>query len=161
MSPDWPPALHVRPLTNGDAEDIATWRYGGDWAIYDSRPSDGPLRAEDGYWAVSGRDGGTLVGYCCIGFDARVPGLAAIPGVADLGVGMRPELTGRGHGAAFAAPVLDFVEAHTGCDRLRLVVQSWNTRSLRLWVSCGFAETGRHPIVQRGREVEYVVMRRG
>jgi hypothetical protein len=36
-----------------------------------------------------------VAGYACFGVEARVPGLAERPGVLDVGVGMRPELTGQ------------------------------------------------------------------
>lgn len=158
MATEWPQRLEIRPLTSADAADIATWRYGGDWTIYDSRPQDGPLEHANGYWAVTGAGGGPLVGFCCLGFDARVPGLAAAAGVEDVGVGMRPRFTGGGHGAAFMGAVVDFARAESGTARLRAVVQSWNTRSLRVCRSAGLTETGRHLCVQGGREVEYTVV---
>lgn len=159
MTPTWPQELEIRPLTTADAADIVTWRYGGDWAIYDSSPND-PLSAENGYWAVAGRDGGELVGFCCFGAQARVPELAAKAGVEDVGVGMRPLFTGQGHGTAFAAAVLDFARSREGVDRLRLLVQSWNTRSLRLWLSLGFAETDRLTMVRKDHEVEFIILER-
>ncbi|ADD43566.1 GNAT family N-acetyltransferase [Stackebrandtia nassauensis] len=158
MTSTWPKRLHIRPLTTADARDIADWRYGGDWSIYDSRPEDGLLQAADGYWAVTGAEDGSLVGFCCLGFDARVPGLVKAEGVEDLGVGMRPRFTGSGHGPAFAAAVVAFARAHSGKPRLRAVVQSWNTRSLRLFQSLGFVEDGVHVCVEGGREVEYTVL---
>jgi L-amino acid N-acyltransferase YncA len=41
---------------------------------------------------------------------------------------------------------------------VRAVVQSWNTRSLRLLRTLGFLESGRHVCVQNSRPVEYVVV---
>ncbi|MGH8880887.1 MAG: GNAT family N-acetyltransferase [Stackebrandtia sp.] len=154
MTESWPLKLRVRPLTTTDADDIAAWRYDGPWTIYNPPAS---LRAEDGYWAVSGADD-VLVGYLCLGFDARVPGLDAADDREDLGVGMRPDLTGSGHGKAFGATVLAFAREHTGVRRLRAVVQSWNTRSRRLFRSLGFTETGVHTCIQNGQEVEYTVL---
>ena len=141
-------ALRVRPLTADDLTDIATWRYDGRWSAYDSH---GPLDPDLGYWAVV--DGDVLVGFGCVGEDARVPGLAAVPGVLDVGVGMRPELVGQGGGARFASVFLDFVVAREAGERFRVVVQEWNERSLRLVAGLGFTRTGTHAVGDTGYAV--------
>lgn len=152
-----PDQLVIVPFTEAHAEDVAGWRYPGPWRLYDSRPEDGLLEASDGYLAVVGHPGGELVGFLCLGEEARVPGLAEEPGVLDVGVGMRPDLVGQGHGARFGEAVLGHLGTrHPG--RLRAVVQSWNERSLRLARRLGFAETGRHTCEQDGSLVEYVVL---
>lgn len=144
------PHFVVAPLTTEHALSITTWRYAGKWSVYDSRPEEGPYEAEEGYAAVL--DGDTLAGFLCVGAEARVPGLTEESGVVDLGVGMNPALVGQGHGRRFGTAVLDHLRA-TGTDRVRIVVQSWNTRSLRLAARIGFTETGRHHA-----DVEYVVL---
>ncbi|MEO3780616.1 GNAT family N-acetyltransferase [Micromonospora sp. B11E3] len=154
----WPTQLVVRPLTREDAEQVAGWRYGGPWRIYDSRPEDGLLSDNAAYLAVAGAGGGPLVGFCCSGAEARVPGLEPVDGVLDVGVGMNPALVGQGNGARFAAAVLDHYRSLTGVRRLRAVVQSWNERSLRLTRSLGFVEVGKHVCEQDGAPVEYAVL---
>jgi [ribosomal protein S18]-alanine N-acetyltransferase len=150
--------MRVRDLTPADLDDIAGWRYEERWAVYDS---DGPLDPGLGYWAVvddapvgDGR-AERLVGFGCLGEDARVPGLAEVDGVLDVGVGMRPDLVGQGLGPEFATTVLDFAGAR-GATRLRAVVQDWNTRSLRLVERLGFVRTGTHPV----GDVTFVVVER-
>ncbi|WP_394827120.1 GNAT family N-acetyltransferase [Pendulispora albinea] len=150
----------VRELTPADAEAIAQWRYEGPWSIYDPRPTDGPLEASDGYFAVVDAGGeGALVGFACVGAEARVPGLSEEPGVVDVGVGMRPDLVGRGLGGGFLGAVMDFVCRRFGASSLRAVVQSWNERSLRLTARLGFRVAGAITCVQEGRAVEYLVLR--
>lgn len=146
--------MRIRDLTPADLDDIATWRYEEAWSVYDA---DGRLDPDLGYWAVveDGASGERLVGFCCLGEDARVPGLAEVPGVLDVGVGMRPDLVGQGRGPEFAATVLDLAAAR-GARRLRAVVQDWNTRSLRLVGRLGFVRTATHPV----GEVTYVVVER-
>jgi [ribosomal protein S18]-alanine N-acetyltransferase len=147
----------VRPLERRDAEAIAAWRYQGPWSVYDPRPGDEPLSSTVGYHAVA--DGaGTLVGFVCIGQEARVPGLPAADGITDIGVGMHPDLVGQGLGAAFGAVALDHVRRVCGDRPLRVVVQSWNERSLRLARRLGFREAGSHACVQNGGEVSYTVL---
>jgi ribosomal-protein-alanine N-acetyltransferase len=146
--------MRVRDLTPADLDDIAGWRYDDRWAVYDS---DGPLDPELGYWAVveGSRETERLVGFGCLGEDARVPGLPEADGVLDVGVGMRPDLVGQGRGPELATTVLDFAHAR-GATRLRAVVQDWNIRSLRLVERLGFVRVGTHDV----GEVTFVVVER-
>ncbi|HKD88837.1 MAG TPA: GNAT family protein [Streptosporangiaceae bacterium] len=155
-----PAGLVVRSLTVADAEQIATWRYEGQWRTYDSRPEDGLLSAEAGYQAVADRATGALVGYVCTGAEARVPGLAEKAGVIDVGTGMRPDLVGSRIGSEFGAAVLSHMvaEAGTGDFRLRAVVLDWNERSLRLCTRLGFRRVGTHSCEQDGRQNTYVLL---
>ncbi|GAA4003808.1 hypothetical protein GCM10022247_25920 [Allokutzneria multivorans] len=139
--------LRVLPLSAEHAEDILTWRYPGPWSFYDSRPEDGPLTAEEGYFAVVSD---SLVGFLCVGEEARVPGLAEADGVVDVGVGMRPDLVGKGNGARFGAAVVEHLR-RSGVTQARCVVQTWNERSLRVARGMGFVDSGVHG--------EYVVLR--
>ena len=153
---DLPEAYRVRGLTEDDLAEIEGWRYGGPWSVYDS---DGRLDPGLGYWAVEGDDG-RLAGFGCLGGDARVPGLTAAEGVADVGVGMRPDLVGRGSGARFASAFLDFAAGRVAADRFRVVVKDWNARSLRLVQRLGFAATGTHQVTREGVPETYVVLER-
>ncbi len=155
-----PAGLVVRPLTSMDTADIATWQYDGPWRIYDSS-AHGQITGESGYEAVADSDTGALVGFICIGEEARVPGLAAESGIVDVGAGMRPDLVGTRIGTEFGATVLRHLAALAGEDRLRAVVQSWNERSLRLCARLGFRAVGAHTCIQDGKEVSYVVLMTG
>jgi [ribosomal protein S18]-alanine N-acetyltransferase len=159
-TPARPLGLVIRSLTSADTEDIATWQYDGPWRIYDSSP-DGTITAESGYEAVADSATGALVGYICLGAEARVPGLGPEPGIVDVGAGMRPDLVGARIGTEFGATVLGHIAALAGKDRLRAVVQSWNERSLRLCAGLGFRAVGTHTCVQDGHEVSYVVLMTG
>ncbi len=142
----------LRPLTAEQGEVMAQWRYPGPWAVYDVT---GPLDPAEGFWAVLD-EAGDVAGYACFGFEARVPGMSERPGVLDVGVGMRPDLTGQGFGRAFAEAVLTHGHAISGVGRLRAVVQEWNARGRRLLTGLGFAETGTHDV----GDVTYVVYER-
>jgi RimJ/RimL family protein N-acetyltransferase len=152
-----PAQLSVRPLQREDAEAISSWHYQGPWSAYDSRPGDELVTAEGGYHAVVD-DAGSLVGFVCTGQEARVPGLAAADGITDVGVGMRPDLVGRGLGSAFGAVVLDHLCGLCGNGPMRAVVQSWNERSLRLARRLGFRDDGIHWCEQDGKNVSYTIL---
>jgi ribosomal-protein-alanine N-acetyltransferase len=159
-TPDRPASLVVRPMTAADAEDIATWQYDGPWRTYDMRPAE-KVSGEAGYEAVADPVNGALVGYICLGPEARVPGVDDEPGIVDVGAGMRPSLVGTGIGTEFGAAVLGHIEAVAGEARLRALVQSWNERSLRLCARLGFRAVGTHICIQDGREVTYIVLMTG
>jgi ribosomal-protein-alanine N-acetyltransferase len=151
--------MRVRPLQRGDAEAVASWAYQGPWSVYDPRPGDTPISGPAGYDAVVDADG-SLVGFICVGQEARVPGLAEDGEVLDIGVGMHPDLVGQGRGRAFGTVLLEHLHQVYGERPLRAVVQSWNERSLRLARGLGFCEAGTHRCVQDGREVSYTVLAR-
>lgn len=110
------------------------------------------------YLAVAGVPDGPLIGFCCSGAEALVPGLSAQEGLLDVGVGMDPAWAGRGRGADFGRAVLEHYRRQTGVRRLRAVVQAWNERSLRLTRSLGFHEVGEHVCEQGGKLVTYKIV---
>jgi RimJ/RimL family protein N-acetyltransferase len=131
--------MKVRELTDADARDIRAWRYDGKYATYDVT---GGVSPGLGYFAVE--RGGRLVGYCCFGAEARIPGVEQEPGVLDVGYGMRPELMGRGLGRSFVAAILAFGVSSFEPQRLRMLILRWNERSRRTAERHGFEVVGRH-----------------
>ena len=73
----------VGELSIEDGMDLAMWRTPGPWAVNDSLE---PPLPDEGYWAVRDADG-QLVGYCCFGEAARVPGLRNDPTMLDVALG--------------------------------------------------------------------------
>lgn len=113
-------------MTVGEAVEIAGWRYGGDWSVYDLAtppPVHGNLAS---YFVVT--SGNEVIGFCCIGVEAQVAGMTAAPATLDIGMGMNPQRVGRGNGARFGEIVLKYLdERHPGIT-LRAAVQAWNAR---------------------------------
>jgi [ribosomal protein S18]-alanine N-acetyltransferase len=129
--------MEVLPLTPADARSIATWRYPGRYATYDDVEV---VSAARGYWAVHHE--GTLVGRCCFGHEARVPGVVEEPGILDVGYGMRPDLMGQGLGRDFIGSILELAGREFSPRRFRLLVLEWNGRSRAAARSVGFEEDG-------------------
>jgi [ribosomal protein S18]-alanine N-acetyltransferase len=150
----WPAALVVRPWTADDTDVVAGWRYIGPWAVYNGPD---PFEATDGYRAVVSATDEELIGYYCVGPEARVTALEPDDTVVDVGVGMNPDWVGKGHGADFLCVVLEDVRRAHPATPLRTVIQTWNMRSVRLAQRLGFVVTGTHRCVQDGRQVEYTV----
>ncbi|HEX3326201.1 MAG TPA: GNAT family protein [Actinomycetota bacterium] len=141
--------MEVRPLADADALAISAWQYPGRDSTYDVNEV---FTSEQGVWAVD--DGSKLVGYCCFGPEARVPGIDEEEGTVDVGYGMAPDLVGRGLGRSFVAAILDFAVAEFSPQRFRLLILSWNQRSLKVAEALGFEQEGVTPSV----EGDFVIM---
>lgn len=86
-------------------------------------------------------DAGDLLGYCCFGDDARVPGGTYPPDALAIGAGMRPDLTDRGHGRRFLAAILDFARTTYAASTLSATVAAFNQRALAVCRSVGCTES--------------------
>jgi len=157
-APWLPDDLRIRPMTAQDAEVVATWRYGGPAAVYDVASAQPILDDLPDYLAVTA--GERLVGFCCVGRAARVPGLSEHVGVLDVGFGMEPGLVGHGRGTRFGRAMLAFLATAFPHQELRAVVQDWNERSLRLTRRLGFQDAGALTVAQGGRPVTYRIVTR-
>jgi RimJ/RimL family protein N-acetyltransferase len=110
------------------------------------------------YFAVT--SGKRLVGFCCVGDAARVPGLTADPTVVDIGLGMEPGLVGHGHGVTFGQAVLAYLTEAYPDKQFRAAVQAWNERSLHLTGRLGFDDAGELTTIQDGHPVGYRILKR-
>jgi RimJ/RimL family protein N-acetyltransferase len=130
--------VRARELTVEEAERPLGWRYPEPYTTYDA---EGPLGRDLGFFAVEDEQGG-LVGFGCVGAEARVPGVEEEPGTVDVGYGMRPDLIGQGLGREFVGVILAHVaEAHPSA-RLRMSILRWNERSRRVAQAHGFSVSG-------------------
>ena len=133
--------LTVGPLlTDAQACAVSGWRYQGRYSIYDGEPQgvERLLDPTNRYHAVSDDEQGELIGYCCFGPDARVPGFAYDDDALDIGAGLRPDLTGRGLGRRFAETTLAFAAVEFSPTRYRATVACFNQRALTMARRFGF-----------------------
>jgi len=146
--------VDLRPITRGDAEAMLSWHYDEPYSLYN--PANGSLETmldpANRYYSVLD-DVGDVVGFCCFGPDARVPGgHYADETLLDVGLGMRPDLTGQGHGPVFFQAILHYAEREFAPAGLRVTVASFNRRALRVYEQAGFEESGRFVADDGGRE---------
>jgi [ribosomal protein S18]-alanine N-acetyltransferase len=140
--------VQARELTVEEAERPLGWHYPEPYETYDAA---GPLGSGLGFFAVDD-DGGELVGYGCIGAEARVPGVEEEAGTIDVGYGMRPDLVGQGRGREFVGAVLARAAAGDPTARLRMSILRWNERSRRVAEAHGFrvvAQAGEFDVLVR------------
>ena len=91
--------LLVEPLTAEQVRAFMAWEYAGSYAVYNMAPENEEdrrffLDPENGYFGIC-NESGELLGFCNFGADARVPGGDYGAEAVDIGMGMRPDLTGR------------------------------------------------------------------
>jgi [ribosomal protein S18]-alanine N-acetyltransferase len=131
--------MRTRELTAEEAETPLGWLYAGRYATCDVR---GPLGANRGFFWVEDDDG-AVVGYGCVGAEARIPAVDPESGTVDIGYGMRPDLTGQGLGREFVGAVLAYARAGRPDVRVRMLILRWNERSRRVAQAHGFRVVGR------------------
>ena len=135
-----------RPITASDAGEISRWRYPEPYSTYNGDPASVPglLNPRYNYHAVTG-PGGDLVGYFCFGADATVPAGRKLglydEDALDVGLGMRPDLTGRGLGPDFVRAGLRFARQTFSPPAFRLTVAAFNRRAIKVYEAAGFERT--------------------
>lgn len=125
-------------LTDADREAIASWRYGGDLALYSPGEGAHQLRAPEHVALRTTTD--PLIGYGTAGVEARVPGgLYEGRQVVDVGLGLRPDLVGAGLGAEALRAVIAWVRSTREASHVRATVAAENHRATALVVRAGFS----------------------
>lgn len=138
-----PTKLDFRPMDEPGVRAVARWRYEPPYDIYSLNREDEQVLVQTflnpAYHYYQVRDqAGDLVAYCCFGPDARVPGGDYAAEALDVGLGLRPDLTGQGQGMAFVHAVLDFARRTFAPPALRVTVAGFNQRALHVWQKVGF-----------------------
>jgi [ribosomal protein S18]-alanine N-acetyltransferase len=140
--------VRARELTVEEAERPLDWHYPEPFSTYDAA---GPPGSGLGYFAIDD-DGGELVGYGCVGAEARVSGVEEEEGTIDVGYGMRPDLVGQGRGREFVGAVIARAAKEYPTARLRMSILRWNERSRRVAQAHGFrvvAQVGEFDVLVR------------
>jgi ribosomal-protein-alanine N-acetyltransferase len=135
--------FNIRPMDEASARAIASWRYDAPYDFYNLNP--GKIEKNVAYFIDPQNafyrimDGhGELVGYCSFGPDGQVPGGDYSQAALDIGMGIRPDLTGLGNGARYGEHVLDFACRTFAPGRLRVTIAAFNQRAQRVWQKLGF-----------------------
>ncbi len=134
---DWEMHFTFRQMNEQDARAIAEWHYDGPYAFYDwDRDADdlaellNPPSWEEKYYAVL--DGQSeLAGF--FGFTKEGE-------TVEIGLGLRPDLTGKGKGVGleFVEAGLEFAKSKYAVSAFRLRVATFNQRAIRVYEQAGF-----------------------
>jgi len=147
---------HIIPLTEEDAHQVAIWHYEAPYDFYDwdQDPEDlaellDSQNWKETYFSVRSEQD-DLVGY----FSYRQMDHETI----EMGLGLRPDLTGRGLGSAFVRLGSAFAQTHFSATRLRLRVATFNHRAIRVYQQTGFVPGEIFMQQTNGSEYEFLSM---
>ena len=145
-------------MTAGDAHAIAAWRYPDPFSFYDwdRDPDDLAELLDPSEW---GRRY-----FAADDVDSRLAGFFSFrlaDGVAEIGLGLRPDLTGIGIGESFLATGLQFAAANLGARGYVLAVAAFNHRAIAVYERAGFREMKRYEHRTDDGLHEFVSMARG
>lgn len=119
--------------------EVVEWHYEPPYDFYDlaSDPEDAAAMADpaqaDHRRAVLGVDG-SLEAFLWFDWHGDV---------VEVGIGLRPDLTGQGLGESFLRAQLEYALQQWHPATFRLFVTAWNERAIRLYERLGFREVAR------------------
>lgn len=136
----------VTPLRPEDAAVVDGWRYEPPYDFYDGE--DEPVQNPERFFLA--REGDEIVGFYY--FDEQED-------TVEIGVGLRPDLTGKGLGLHFFLDGVAFAHARFPGRRVTLNVAAFNERAITVYERAGFRRTGEHVrTFDRWGEVPFVEM---
>ncbi len=138
-----PQPFTFQPMDEASARAVSEWRYDAPYDIYNIDPDNIEnemqlfLDPQNAYHIIADEHG-NLVAYCCFGPDGQVPGGDYSAAALDIGLGVRPDLTGLGRGLSYVNAVLDFARRTFPPTAFRVTVAEFNKRARRVWEKAGF-----------------------
>lgn len=137
--------LLVENMTEEYAKQILTWKYEAPYDFYNNEETSESLNEllDNPYYAVLNQDH-ELIGFFCIGSAAQVPFGSTVGAynedMKDIGIGMKPAITGNGFGGHFFSFILSYIKETYGLDSIRLTVANFNERAIHLYTKLGFTK---------------------
>ena len=140
----------LKPMDEAGAHAIQAWHYEGQYSVYNWGDDDGGiaelLDRRSPHYAVWD-DKGEPIGFFGFGSSAQVwdggePHLYSENNTITVGLGMRPDLTGKGLGLAFVNAGLAFAKEQFKPDYFRLFVLTFNERAIKVYERAGFQRVG-------------------
>ncbi len=154
--------LILRATTADDVREIYDWVYERPYHIYNMRSDFSStdevdeaviyfLKSKYAFHTIFVEGSGERVGICSFGADGQVPGGDYSAEAIDIGMGVKPEFTGRGLGIEFVRTVMAFAEQTFQPPMLRVTIAEFNVRAQKVWQKAGFVETSRFEAQHGGR----------
>lgn len=127
------------------AREIASWKYSGKYSLYSLSDSEETIKGlmDGSHYVFLTMDKREIVGFFCVGEAARVPLIEEDvydERFLDVGLGMRPDLCGRGLGHNFLLTGLEFLGDKYRTDSFRITVVSKNLRAIKVYTRLGFKQ---------------------
>ena len=153
--------INYRPSDEKSAREFLMWHYETPYDIYNCPHEDVEkyiqynIDPANNVYAIFDQ-AGQLIAYCSYGKDAQVPGGDYSENALDIGMMVKPELTGRGMGSSFAREVIQNGLHKYTANKLRVTIAAFNKRAIRTWEKNGFQH--KQNFKRRGNGMEFVIM---
>ena len=147
----------VRPMRSDDAQAIGAWRYPAPYSFYDwaRDPDDLAELLDPSEWGrryfAADDDDRQLAGFF---------GFKLADNVAEIGLGLRPPLTGVGIGGSILSAGLEYAAVTLGARSFALAVAAFNQRAITVYERAGFREVRRYQHATSSGLHEFVWMTR-
>ena len=143
-----------RQMDQQEAEEIANqWKYDGIYSFYDISAD------EDDYQEFLDSDRRGNGCFSCY-LENELVGhysVKILDGKAEIGLGLKPKLTGKGLGIIFINDVLEHITFLTGVSDFRLSVALFNKRAIKAYENVGF--TRKETFIQNTNGSTYEFLR--
>ena len=147
--------MKIEEMKHPKADEIAiSWNYDGEYAFYvmAADPEDYeeimcPNLRGNRYFSVFDND--ALIGFFCVEQEESF---------IELGLGLRPDLTGHGKGSVFLEEILCYVKKRYLFESIHLDVASFNQRAIKVYERAGFVKTGNVLVATNGGQYDFTQM---
>lgn len=149
--------FEFRPLEPEGIHEIVAWQYEPPYEMYNITPTIDVnilallIMGSNSYYQIEDPELG-LIGFCCFGEEGRVPGGDYSEEALDIGLGVRPDLTGQGFGHLFIEALCSYAKVMFAPTTMRVTIAAWNARAQRVWVKASFQEINRFKATHTGME---------
>ncbi|TLS37225.1 GNAT family N-acetyltransferase [Pseudalkalibacillus caeni] len=144
-------------MTQKQAEDIAyNWHYDGEYSFYDITADEEDLEE---FLDPDQRGDSTFAVFKNNELEGFFSFKETEQGVVDIGLGMHPDLTGKGNGLSFLKAGIDFAKKKYAPHTFTLAVATFNQRAIKVYEKAGFQPEGNFMQATNGSEYEFLKMR--
>ena len=145
-----------KEMTQEQAEEIAsTWHYEGEYSFYDISADEddlaeflNPEKRAGSYYIVKQND--EELGFFSFAVEADS---------VDIGLGMKPELTGRGNGLEFTKVGVEYAVLKYNPQEITLSVATFNERAIKVYKKAGFTPVSTFMQDTNGSRFEFLKMK--
>lgn len=142
-------------MTQRQAEEIAfNWHYEGEYSFYNMEADQDDLeeflnpeaRGDSTFAVTKGQD---LFAFLSVSQKGKT---------VDIGLGMKPNITGKGNGLAFLKAAIDFIKREYEPWKITLSVATFNQRAIKVYKKFGFKEVDKFMQQTNGSTFEFIKM---
>ncbi len=155
--------MRIKAMELEDTREISTWTYEGIYSFYSMDSCWETIKEliDGTYYSVF--ENSNIIGYFCYGESAQVPGgrnkgLYSKAETIDMGLGLRPDLTGKGIGLEFVLKGIEFGINIYKPRIVRLTVAEFNKRAIRVYERAGFQIETSFINKRNEEEREFIIM---